>query len=239
MWNLFNCWVTVGVASLAQKLKGRGQPYFTGAKKRSPEIGLITKVMGARLIIFRLRDGLESLGESSTKPIRFETTFRIGLKGGLNLFAGQGAQICVTSLHFDGYEHHGRNVDLNRIIGLIGTLLPGATIHPGVTLDDRSSNHDRAGKCQSYDDCQLLQLTDIFVSGFRTVLAEATCEPQRMMCKPFADMAVEWNKGPARMKNSRWHGGICLSEAYLEEGQWQFSDLECKVEDRQGVLFQK
>lgn len=233
MWNLLNCWVSVGVASLMHNMKGRGQPYFTGMKTKSPELGTITKAMGARLIIFRLRDGLESLGEASKKAVRFETTFRIGLKGGLNLFAAQGAQICVTSLHFDGHEHHGRRVDRNRIVNQIGSLLPGATIHSQVTLDDRSSNHNAVGERQSYDDCQLLQLTDIFVSGFRTVLAQATSDAQRSLCEPFAEIAKEWNKGPARMKNSRWHGGICLSEAYVEDGQWKFTSLKCNLEDKQ------
>lgn len=190
-----------------QSLKGRGQPYYTGEKKRALEIDLMTEVIGARLIIFRIRDGLDSLGDSSTKPIRFETTFRIGLKGGLNLFAAQGAHICVRSLHFDGYEHHGRRVDRNRIINQIGALSPGATIHNRATLDDRSSNHDRTGVSQSYDDCQLLQLTDIFVSGFRAVLGGSTSEAQRLVCEPFATLTNEWNKGAARMKNSRWHGG--------------------------------
>jgi hypothetical protein len=233
MWNLLNCWVSVGVASLMHRMKGKSQPYFSGLKRRSPDLDLISEAMGARLIVFRLRDGLESLGTSSTKAIRFETTFRIGLKGGLNLFAAQGAKICVTSLHFDGHEHLNRNVDLKRIVDLIHPLSDGATIHDEVTLDDRSSNHAREGKCQSYDDCQLVQLTDLFVSGFRTVLAEATCDAQRQICEPFAILAHEWNKGPARMKNSRWYGGICLSEAYLEEGQWKFTDLKCKVEDKQ------
>jgi hypothetical protein len=236
MWNLLNCWVSVGVASLMHRIKGRSQPYFSGLKKRSPDLDLISDAMGARLIIFRLRDGLESLGPSSTKATRFETTFRIGLKGGLNLFAAQGAKICVTSLHFDGHEHLNRNVDLKRIVNLIHPLSSGVTIHSDVTLDDRSSNHDKKGVCQSYDDCQLLQLTDIFVSGFRTVLGEAKCEAQRLVSEPFAILAREWNKGPARMKNSRWHGGICLSEAYLEDGQWKFADLRPKIEDTQQKL---
>jgi len=228
--------VTVGVASLIQRLKGRHHPVYTGRKQRAFELGLITEVIGARLIIFRLRDGLESLGVASTKATRFETTFRIGLKGGLNLFAAQGAQICVRSLHFDGHEHLSRHVDLQRIVNLIHPLSAGATIHAQVSLDDRSSNHTRGGMCQSYEDCQFLQLTDVFVSGFRTVLGEATREAQRLVCEPFAVLAQEWNKGPARMRNSRWHGGICLSEAYLENGQWQFADLKCKVEHKQEIF---
>jgi hypothetical protein len=109
-------------------------------------------------------------------------------------------------------------------------------IHSQATLDDRSSNHDRTGECQSYDDCQLLQLTDIFVSGFRAVLGGSTSEAQRLVCEPFVTLTNEWNKGAARMKNSRWHGGVCLSEAYLEDGQWQFSTLQCKGEDKQRTL---
>lgn len=233
IWNLLNCWVTVGITSLMQKLKGRSHAVYTGQKRRTLEVALVNHVIGARLIVFRIRGGLDCLGDGSTKATRFETTFRIGLKGGLNLFASQGAKISVRSLHFDGHEHHGRRVDLRRIVNLIHPLSAEATIHADVTLDDRSSDHTRTGKCQSYDDCQLLQLTDIFVSGFRTVLAEATCDAQRIVCEPFASLASEWNKGPARMRNSRWHGGISLSEAYLEDGQWQFARLERKTEDKQ------
>ena len=37
----------------------------------------------------------------------------------------------------------------------------------------------------------------------------------------------------ARMKNSRWFGGFCISECYVENDQWQFNDLRPAIPDAQ------
>jgi hypothetical protein len=46
---------------------------------------------------------------------RVETSFRFAFKGGLHLFFSETNSINITKFYFDGNEHHGRKIDLNRI----------------------------------------------------------------------------------------------------------------------------
>jgi hypothetical protein len=132
--------------------------------------------------------------------------------------------LVLKSFHFDGYKHYGRRVDAARIIDRLGTLREGVSVATGYTIEDESGNHDRLDS-QAYDDCQLLQLTDILVGGFRTVLGQSTHDAQWHVSIPLLRLAEKWNDGYARMKQSRWFGGFCISECWLENGQWMFTDI--------------
>jgi hypothetical protein len=167
---------------------------------------------------------------------KVETTFRMAFKGGLAIFAGESGDIAVQSLHFDGHQHYGRRVDSKRILGRLDPVPPRVHLPDDIEVDDRTSDH-RKRDCQSYDDCQLLQLTDIFVGGFRTVLGEATSDAQREVCAPLLELHKRWRQGARRMRNSKWRRGFCISEAYLESDKWQFRDVEPASEDKQPGLF--
>jgi hypothetical protein len=110
---------------------------------------------------------------------RVEATFRIAFNGGVRLFSKQGDELCIRSLHFDGHEHYSRRLNLRRILRDMKTPAEGIEIPDDVALDDAPSDHRKAN-CQAYDDCQLLQLTDILVSGFRTVLAKSGIVVERV-----------------------------------------------------------
>jgi hypothetical protein len=109
-------------------------------------------------------------------------------------------------------------------------------IHSDVVLNDDSSDH-RQRDSQPYDDCQLLQLADLLVSGFRTVLVEATSDAQQLACTPLVELASKWDRGPKGFKNSRWFKGFCISEGFIENGEWQFGPIKPNFEDRQPKLF--
>jgi hypothetical protein len=166
---------------------------------------------------------------------RVEATIRIALNGGLRLFSSQGDKLCVRSLHFDGHEHYGRRLNLHHILRDLKNPPEGVEIPDDVVLDDASSDHNKPD-CQRYDDCQFLQLTDLFVSGFRTVLAKSENEAQRRVSAPLEALADKWNRGRKGFSNSRWYGGFCISEGRLEKGSWQFRDITIPIESSQLVF---
>jgi len=221
---------------LIQNLKGERYPIFTGDDARSPGYALLERVIGIRLVLFRVRDAHADLYGYQDHAARIETTFRMALKGGLSLFSRSGEKIVVHSLHFDGHEHYQRHVDRARILNLMGSLPPSVTLPKTIVVDDRTSDH-REEKCQEYDDCQLLQLVDLLVGGFRTVLAKATTEVHHEVCRPLVELSKRWLAGPARMQNSRWCNAFIIRQAYLSEGQWKFSDITLESDTRQPRLF--
>jgi hypothetical protein len=217
-------WVSFGVAALIQNLKGSRQPYYTGLDARTPGFELFDQVVGAKFVLFRVRDDHRDLVGYQDYAAKVETTFRMGLKGGLHIFADEAHLLTVLSLHFDGHEHYQRKLDTSRIVGRLGILRDEVHISEDIQSDDRSGDHTRPDS-QAYDDCQFLQLTDLLVGGFRTVLGHESNEAQGEVSSPLSELAERWQQGYARMKNSRWFKGFCISECYLEDKSWVFGDI--------------
>lgn len=236
MFRCTECWLHLGIAALVQNLKGSRYPILTGARARSKNYGFLEQVIGARFILFKVRDGLGGLYEQMDYGAKVETTFRMAFKGGLILFSAEGGTMCVRSLHFDGHEQYRRNLDKARIIGRLGKLPAGVVIPADLNLVDGSSDHHRADG-QQYDDCQLLQLTDILVGGFRSVLGTATNSAQAELSNSLLKLVDRWNEGPHRMRNSRWHKGFAISEGYIENDKWEFRAIEPNATTTQPGLF--
>jgi hypothetical protein len=190
LYRCISCWIQVAVASLMQNFKGQKYPITTGKPGQWADYHRFPELIGARFILFRVKDGLGQLNLCADYAARVETTFRMAFKGGLTMFSRQGDELCIRSLHFDGHKHYKRRLDLNRILRNVGNPPAGVRIHSDVVLDDDSSDH-REQNCQQYDDCQLLQLADLLVSGFRTVLVEATSDAQRLACAPKAFVSAK------------------------------------------------
>lgn len=229
-------WLSIAVASLVQDEAGLPTEYYTGQKARRTEIVRLTELINARFILFRVKEGHQQLSGYPDHASRIETTFRMGMKGGLHLFATADDPLILTSLHFDGYEHRKRRIDRQRIVGRLGELRDPVTVPEELLVDDRRSDH-RDSDSQAYADCQLLQLTDLLVSGFRTILGPAGHPAQVRVTRPLRRLSDRWHEGPARMRNSRWHRGFAISECYLDGDTWEFSDIGPEFETRQESLF--
>ena len=157
---------------------------------------------------------------------KVETTFRMGLKGGLNFLATEDVPIIVTKIHFDGYEHYQRHIDKKRIIERLDNLKSCCSIIDNDNLiDDRTSNHTKDNS-QDYDDCQLLQLTDILIGGMRTLLGHHTQNIHKDLAFSAKLPLDAYKRGYAGFRNSRWFGSFCMSQCKIVNGQWQFSELE-------------
>lgn len=233
LYRCIDSWLQIGVGAMLQRFKGKHYPLPTGQAGRSSQFVPLTSIIGARFVLFRVVDSLKILTLCADHASRVETTFRMAFKGGLSLFS-KTDEMCVRSLHFDGHRHYGRRLDLNRI--LRNFALDGFEIPDDISLHDASSDH-RQKDCQSYDDCQLLQLADILVSGFRTVLGESTQEAHRLACRPLAELAAKWNRGRTGFSNSRWHLGFCISEASIQAGRWEFRPITKISPSQQPELF--
>jgi len=238
--------VQLVVAAMMQKTKGSVQNVYVSKRmydtySQHPateyrEIVQITEPLKLRFVVFRERNCLKFLdpeGHFLDYGAKVETTFRMGFKGGLHLLFDENDSVTITSIHFDGYEHYRRHVDADRIVGrLEGALRPYCQIAKDIEVDDDTSDH-RKDHAQDYDDCQFLQLADLLVGSFRTVLADSKNDIQAKVAYPVGKLVEKWRAGPARMANSRWNGGFCISQCYLENGRWEFSPLPPKVQENQ------
>ena len=221
-------WASIGAAALASRLKSNPPRMWLGLRdKRQWQYSTLSEVIGCKFILFRERDAHSTMKGHKNHTSRIETTFRMGLKGGGHLLGCDADPIAVSRMHFDGHEHHQRHLDRDRIVGRLSGLREYFSVDPGEgIIDDRSGDHTRE-ECQSPEDCQLLQLTDVLVGSFRVALRPSSSSRplHRRVAGPICRLALEYQKGPARMSNSRWKDGFCMSECYLEDGSWRFGVL--------------
>jgi len=230
IYNCADCWVQIGVAALMSRTKNQPYQIFLGSNiGGQKDYSLFNIVVGAKFILLKYLDNLEEMTGHLDYGSKVETTFRIGLKGGLHLLGNQSERIHIIRMHFDGHAHYHRRLSHDRIIERLQGLRDYCSIStaPDV-IDDRSGNHKKA-ECQEYDDCQILQLTDLLIGCFRTVLTPVTKtkEIHRKLAHPVKEIVDRHQQGSARMWNSRWRNSFCMSQCYLESGSWKYEEIEC------------
>lgn len=227
IYDCASAWAQIGIVCLRSSLDGVNEYIFLGERKKGKMQYELVDLHGLKFILFRERDSHKELDGYSDYGSKVETTFRFGLKGGLHFLGSDENPINITKIHFDGHEHYRRHVDRDRILNRIYGLRDYCHISTRHDLidDGRSDHNDLEG--QEYADCQFLQLTDILIGCFRTALGYKTRNIHVQLALPVKRRLLdEYNKGYARMKNSRWFGSFVLSQCYLENGNWKFEPVE-------------
>lgn len=225
IYDCASAWTQIGVACLRSSTKGKTEPVFLGAREKGKlqygQVGL----HGMKFILFRERDSHKELTGYKDHASKIETTFRFGMKGGLHFLGSNENPIHITKIHFDGHQHHQRHIDKNRIVNRINSLRSYCSVSQRHDLiDDRHSDHKKA-ESQDFEDCQLLQLTDILIGCFRTSLGYKTRDIHSELARPVKNLVDKYHEGFSRMKNSRWFNSFVISQCYLENGQWSFEGV--------------
>jgi hypothetical protein len=226
-------WITTGIAALAYKI-GKNPIYiYLGKRERiNRTFSKLLTVVGAKLIIFTERDCHSLMINYPDYGSKVETTFRMGLKGGLHALGNEENPISIIKIHFDGHKHYSRHVDKGRIISRLKGLRDYCSISDDIELiDDRSSNPQNED-CQSKEDCQLLQLTDLLVGSFRTYLGKSTSILHEELTYPVVPILKRMQQGYARMKNSRWFNSIWIGGCYLTSNGWEFQNLVISLDEK-------
>lgn len=228
VYELARSWIHIGCGSLRSRTKNVPYPVFMGKNQKGRRVIEESKLpIGCKLIILRDLSEHSELGHFSDHPSKIETFIRVGLKGGLHLIGSESHPIHINRLHFDGHQHYGRNISHERIINRMEGLRNYCSVSGAI--DDRQSNHEK-DHSQSYEDCQLLQLTDLLVGSFRSCVTR-TRECHEELIKIPKDLIESFNKGSARMRNSRWKDSLSFSECKLSSTGWTFSPIRTNKED--------
>lgn len=220
-------WVQIGIGFMRSRAKA--QSFSVSLGKQGTQrilVNLPPEATGLKFLLFRERDNHEAMAGYPDKASKIETTFRFGLKGGLHFLGSDEQPIHIEKMHFDGHKHYLRHLDRGRIVGRLQGLRRYCSISSRQDIiDDRASDH-REEEAQSYEDCQLLQLTDLLIGSFRTALGVLTREIHKELARLPKDLILDYQKGYARMRNSRWFNSFWLSECFLENDGWHFQALE-------------
>ena len=239
LYKCTSCWLHVGIAALIQNFRGIKYSTPTGADGQWAKFLPFTQLIRARFVLFRIKSGLDSLNFCRDYATKVEATFRMAFKGGSTMLSRKQSEMWIRSLHFDGHQHYHRRLNMHHILRDIGIPPSRVHLHENIELNDDSSDH-LVPNAQPYDDCQLLQLTDILVSGFRVILAPDTAaEEHKHVSRPLSELVDKWNRGPKGFSYSRWSSGFCIGEGYIEEGRWQFGPIKPKYDPPQTEFFER
>jgi hypothetical protein len=234
----FDCseaWIDFAIGSMITKFNfKRPHRIYTGEKVQGQKQYAIfddiigRNPLGLKFILFRDRDQFRNMYESMEYASKVETSFITATKGGLHYLFSEDNHARIVRIHFDGHDHLNRNVDPNRIVDCLKGLRNYCYLKEDCPIDDETSDH-RKDDSQGYDDCQLLQLTDLFVGSFRTAfgfLGQGKIQAQIVLAQPVKELVKRYKEGYARMQNSRWRNSFCMSDSFIENGKWEFQDLE-------------
>ena len=228
---VFSCassWIQIGLGFLRSRAKTEPYPVSLGKRNnRQNYVNLPPVATGLKFILFHERDNLDAMTGYPDRASKVETTFRFAIKGGMHFLGSDEQSIYIEKMHFDGHEHYLRHLDRNRIVGRLQGLREYCSISDRAdNIDDRSSDHRKKEESQAYDDCQLLQLTDLLIGSFRTALGVVTRNIHKELATLSKDLISDYQKGFARMRNSRWFNSFWLSECFLQNGEWHFEILD-------------
>lgn len=124
----------------------------------SPYISLDPGLMGAKFILFRVKDDHQKMTYFRDRVCKVETTMRMGIAGGIHFLGNPDNPIHIEKIYLDGYQQNNRHADVNRIVDRIYGLRDYCSFSPRENLiDDRSSN-PKSGEHQELIDCELLML---------------------------------------------------------------------------------
>ena len=238
-------WTSIGTASLQQqKLETLPSGLFLGAspgvKRPRMNYGLLPSLMKCKLSVVKIRneDGIDKMFYRGINDLRnIEITFRMALQGALHRFYDQDDQVKIGNIYIDGDEHYKglykREFDTKDIMG---RLKIKARDYISFSEDSRiipqRSDHNKIEKNQNYDDSQFLQMCDILIGGVRFYSAKYAKGSSRCDISFPCKVLLEKNQESfARMEESRFFNSFLLSEAWIEKGEEQFSNL--KIMDKE------
>ncbi len=209
----------------------------SGNNDGSPYHCLDPELMGAKFILFRVKDDHRNMTYFRDKVCKVETTLRMGITGGLHFLGSSDKKIHIEKIHLDGYQQNNRHADVSRIVDRIYGLRDYCSFGPRESLiDDRSSN-PKSDDHQALIDCEFLMLTDLLIGSFRVALSGFEKNNYKKRLSLHAEMILErMSQGRHRMGNSRWANSFWLSECELTDGQWAFHNIELIKPDNRNQL---
>lgn len=228
---IIESWTGIALASLQQqKLDTLPIQFHLGGKPRVYKHRL-DNLIKCKFVVFKERDKHARMFANMGELERIETTFRMGLKGGVHKLFDDNSPIKIGNVYIDGDEQYkglyGRTFDTIRTLERLQNQVRNyVQFLSDSQLIPQRSDHNKIEKNQCCEDSYFLQLCDILLGGIRF---HSYCPDIRHIKNKISHdckILLEYDQGNiARMKESRFYNSFLLSEAWLENDEWNFKQL--------------
>jgi hypothetical protein len=234
-FSLANDWLQVGVGFLRSKPNKQKYPVRAWNQHENQKqpgtryFSLPISLMGAKFILFRVKDDHQNMVYLDDRVCKVETTLRMGIAGGLHALGSSDHPIHITKIHLDGYQHNLRHADTTRIVDRIYGLREYCSFALRESLIDDRSSDPKSQNHQDYIDCEFLALTDLLIGSFRVALSKFEKNDHKRKLSHHAKHILErMTSGKSSMKQSRWANSFWLSECEIIDNQWVFNNIELR-----------
>lgn len=222
---LAESWLNISLASFQQQklsilptsfcICGSPQKYFLK----------LNELIKCKFVVFKERDNHKKMFAGLSKQERIETTFRMGIKGGVHRLFNKKNPITIGNVFIDKF---GYGFDVNRSLRRFAReKREYVSFLKDSKLIQQHSDHRKIRKNQNSNDSQFLQLCDILIGAVRF---HSYC-PDRRKIKykiswPCKILLERDTNNEFRMKQSRFFNSFTLGETWLEDRSWQFGHLK-------------
>jgi len=231
---IINSWTTIGVFSLQQQKLHKIPPFvYMGGipRKIKPIYMQLEDLIKCRFAVFKEKDKHQKMFFKNDNLRNIEITFKMALKGALHKLFSNDDPVTIGNVFIDGDEQYigeyGRNLNTAKIIRKLQlekreyvNFLDNSKIIP------QRSNHLKLRSGQKAEDSNLLQLCDILIGGvrFHSYYPNINITKYRIS-EPCKYLLEHDQDNIARMKESRYFNGFLLNEAWIEDDEWKFGQL--------------
>lgn len=229
---LVESWTSIALAALQQqKLLKLPTPFHLGGNPKE-YIARLNKLIKCKFVVFKERDKHRKMFSGLDGLACIETTFRMGIKGGIHRLFNENNPIIVGNVFIDGDKHYireyGRKFDVKRSLRRFAierrsyvNFLRSSKLIP------QHSNHNKIKPHQKIEDSYFLQLCDILIGGVRFhSFCPDSCNIKYRISLPCRELLSRAPNKYFRTRESRFFNGFTLGEAYLESGNWEFISLQ-------------
>lgn len=238
----FECtksWLSILRASFQQVDKNKKEYFYAGKSdynssmnRRFSIFSKFDQVPRCKVAIFHLKNKHDDMDGHFDGLSRIETTFRMGLQGAAHYCFSVEDPLEIGKIFLDREEHyrieHYREFDKNKVLNKLEYKMR--------EYCKLASDCEIVGEDIEEDDNMLLELADLFLGTFRFGIIKPTAEvcskvaevAKYGLCKEIYPLILRLTQGFARMQNSRYNGFGTFSTAWIENGDWKFSNMEAK-----------
>jgi hypothetical protein len=216
--------------------------------RSNTEYRILPGLIKCKFVLFREKDTHKNMYAGMDQLKRIETTFRMGIKGGVHKLFNESEPIQIGNVFIDGDEQYwgvfGRPLDVSRTLQRFASEARSyVSFVDGPRLIPQHSDHKRTEQDQNVDDSHLLQLCDVLIGGFRFHACQSDRKHPRfhisVHCK---DLLEHEQTNTPRMAQSRYRNGFSLQQAWIEDDEWNFASLDVappKEKGHQGWLLEE
>jgi len=237
---LIESWCSIMLAALQQQKHNRLITSFHlgGKKYEKKYVRQLDTLLKCKFVVFREKDNHDKMYAHMDELKCIETTFRMGLKGGIHSLFNKDNPVTIGNIYIDGDEHYygkyGRTLSTARILKQFGHQARDyVSFLEDSKIIAQRSNHKKIKKDQETQNSHLLQMCDIFLGGIRFFSYRPDSKHVKYKISYPCRILLEHDlANVARMSNSRFYNAFLLSAAHLIGDKWSFDYLKPSVDIR-------